>query len=61
MTCFIFKVVSESDEEHDTTLCLEGVWINVTGADCVPPMAAPETDFRNWSSQYGEFGWHARI
>jgi len=53
--------VSESDEEHDTTLCLEGVWINVTGADCVPPMAAPETDFRNWSSQYGEFGWHARI
>lgn len=46
------KVVSESDEEHDTTLRLEDILVFVTGADCVPPMGfkmAPKIHFSHSS------------
>ena len=44
--------MSESDEEHDTTLRLEDILVFVTGADCVPPMGfktAPKIHFSHSS------------
>ena len=44
--------MSESDEEHDTTLRLEDILVFITGADCVPPMGfktAPKIHFSHSS------------